>query len=41
MAMLVYSTLDIFDEKQRVLYNIEGETKFNCYLGLLMETFMS
>jgi hypothetical protein len=40
MAMIAYSTFDIFDEKQKITVAQEGEVQFRSYLGLLLESFV-
>ena len=45
MAMIAYSTLDIFDEKQRVVATTKEESKDAkdepTYLGLVLQSFIS
>jgi hypothetical protein len=40
MAMIAYSTFDVFDEKQKITAAQEGEVQFRSYLGLLLESFV-
>lgn len=40
ISMLVFSVFDVFDERQRVVANLEGESQYKTSLGLLMESFI-
>jgi len=41
MSMMAYSTLDTFDDKQRIAAQLpQTESVEQCYLGLLMQSFI-